>query len=727
MHPPDRTRRPVALTIDDDDVTRMLVRATLLKFDFEVLEASDGKRGLDLMDPAPPDIVLLDVDMPRMDGFEVCRRIRERWDATQVPVIMITGMNDVDSINRAYESGANDFTAKPINWQVLGHRARYVMRASQAARELRQLEERQAAIVRAMPDMIFLISRGGTCLDFKDGFGSKAFIPPGGFVGRNMSVILPPGVAAVLARAVGLALDRGELQSVHFQLPLDDGIRHYEARVAPNGSDTAVAVVRDVTSQKRDEERIHRLAYFDALTGMPNRGHFLERVDGELSRARREDRRVALLFLDLDGFKRINDSLGHTAGDALLKAVAARLRDNLRAGDVMARPTSRDSGLQYGRLGGDEFTILLPDVKDIEYVKMIARRTQAVLARPFKVDDDEVSISASIGIAIFPDDGPDAASLLKRADAAMYHAKDQGRNNWQLYNRSLASGTMARLGLEGDLRHALERGQLRLHYQPQILAKDGRIAGIEALVRWQHPERGLVQPDEFLPVAEQTGLIAEIGEWVLRTACLQVGEWQRSGVFAPRIAVNLSARQVHASGLFRSVSTIVAETGLAPELLELELTESILMNPEEPLIEEMRLLRRLGVHFAIDDFGAGYSSMNDVRRLPIGTVKIDRSFVRGVADNPSDAAVTKAILAMANTLGLDVVAEGVETVEQRAFLQAANCPRLQGYLFGPPVPAEMMEFMLRTGRTVPGSAGSRGHAGGHAPGGSRQPLRQADM
>ncbi len=726
MQPPDRSRRPVALAIDDDDVTRMLVRATLLKYDFEVLEAPDGKRGLALLDETPPDIVLLDVDMPGMDGFEVCRRIRERWDATQVPVIMITGMNDVESINRAYESGATDFTAKPINWPVLGHRARYVLRAAQAGRELRLLEQKQAAILRAMPDMIFLIGRDGTCLDFKDGFGSKTLAPPGGFVGRSMSVILPSGVAAVLARAVGLAIDRGELQTAQFQLPLDDGIRHYEARIAPNGSDTAIAVLRDVTSQKRDEEKIHRLAYFDALTGMPNRGHFLERVENELSRARREDRRVALLFLDLDGFKQINDSLGHTAGDALLKSVAARLRDNLRAGDVMARPTARDAALHYARLGGDEFTILLPDVKDVEYVKMIARRTQAVLSRPFKVDDDEIAVSASIGIAIFPEDGTDAAALLKHADTAMYHAKEQGRNNWQLYNRSLASRSMAKLGLENELRQALELGQLRLLYQPQILAKDGRIAGIEALVRWQHPERGLLLPDEFLPVAEQNGLIGQIGEWVMRTAFLQMGEWQRAGVFAPRIAVNLSARQVRAPGLFRSVSTIIAETGMAPQLLELELTESILMNPEEPLVEDMRLLRQLGVHFAIDDFGSGYSSMNYVGRLPISAVKIDRSFVRGVTGNPNDAGIAKAILAMAQSLGLDVVAEGVETVEQRAFLQAANCPRLQGYLFGPPVPAEMMEFMLRTGRTVTGSAGGRGHAGGRVPG-SRQPLRQADM
>jgi diguanylate cyclase (GGDEF)-like protein len=726
MAPTDAPRLPVALIIDDDQVTRMLVRASLSRFDFEVLEAADGERGLELMEAAPPDIVLLDVDMPGMDGFEVCRRIRERWDASQVPVIMITGMNDVDSINRAYQSGASDFIGKPINWPVLGHRARYVLRASQSALELRALQEKQAAIVRAMPDMILLVDRSGTCLDFKDGYGSKAIAAAGGFVGRKLSVILPPGIAAVLQRCVGLAVDRGELQSTHFQLPLDDGIRHFEARIAPSGADVAVAVVRDVTSQKLDEERIHRLAYFDALTGMPNRGQFLERVDSELARARRESRRLALLFLDLDGFKQINDTLGHATGDTLLKSVASRLKENLRAGDVMARPTQGDTSLHYARLGGDEFTILLPDVKDIEYVKLIARRTQSVLSRPFRVGEDEIAISASIGIAIFPEDGADAATLLKHADTAMYHAKEQGRNNWQLYNRSLTSKAMARLNLENDLRRALELEQFRLVYQPQVLAQDGRIAGVEALIRWHHPERGVVLPDDFIPVAEQSGLIVAIGEWVIRTACRQLREWQRGNVYAPRLAVNLSARQIRAPGLFRSVSSIIAETGIAPELLELELTESVLMNPEEPLIEEMKLLRDLGVHFTIDDFGTGYSSMNYVRRLPIGTVKIDRSFVRGSAGNASDAGITTAILAMAKSLGLDVVAEGVETVEQRAFLQAAQCPRLQGYLFGAPVPPEMMEFLLRTGATGPGHAGGRGHEGHHAPG-SRQPLRQVDM
>jgi diguanylate cyclase (GGDEF)-like protein len=727
MHAPDEPRRPVALIVDDDAVTRMLVRESLTRFDFEVVEAADGLRALDLMALAPPDLVLLDVDMPGLDGFAVCRRIRERWDATRVPVVMITGMNDLDSINNAYESGANDFIGKPINWPVLGHRARYVLRASQSARELRLLEQKQAAIVHAMPDMIFLIDRHGTCLDFKDGYGSKAFLPPGGFVGKSMSVMMPPEVAAALSRGVALALDRKELQSANFQLPLDSGIRHYEARIAPSGADTAVAVVRDVTSQKLDEERFHRLAYFDALTGMPNRGHFLERVESELARARREDRRIALLFLDLDGFKQINDTLGHASGDALLKAVASRLRENLRAGDVMARPTAGGSTLHYARLGGDEFTILLPDVKDVDYVKMIARRTQAVLGRPFRVGDEEITVSASIGIAIFPEDGTDAAALLKHADTAMYHAKDQGRNNWQMYNRSLTSRAVARLSLENDLRRALELGQFHLVYQPQVHANDGRIAGVEALIRWQHPQRGLVMPDDFIPAAEQTGLIVSIGEWVMRTACAQLRQWQRAGTEVPRMAINLSARQVRAPGFFRTVASIIRESGIAPDLLELELTESILMNPEDRLIEEMRFLRDLGVKFAIDDFGTGYSSMSYVRRLPISAVKIDRSFVRGTGGNASDAVITKAILAMARSLGLDVVAEGVETVEQSAFLQAAQCPRLQGYLFGAPAAPEMMEYMLRTVGTAGARAVGRGHdGGGHVPG-SRQPLRQFDM
>lgn len=698
MRSPKRSAAPTVLIVDDDDVMRMLETETLVQFEFDVLEAADGEQALELLIEPPPDLVLLDVDMPGIDGFEVCRRIRQRWDATEVPVIMVTGMDDLASINQAYEAGANDFISKPINWPILGYRARYVLRSAQAAHTLRELEEKQAAIVRAMPDMIFLVDRDGTFLDYKEGYGTTPYIPPADFLGRNVSEVLPADVGQTLSYGIERALDKGDLQSVVYKLPMPDGIHHYEARIARSGSDKAAVVVRDITLQKLNEEKIRRLAYFDTLTGMPNRQHFIERLDQELLRAQREKRQLALLFLDLDGFKRINDTLGHSAGDYLLQSVAARLKGKLRAGDIVSRPALDESSLHFARLGGDEFTVVLPDIEDTDVVKLIADRVQSMLSRPFQIGEEEITVSASIGIAMFPDDGNDAAALLKHADTAMYHAKDQGRNNWQMYSKTLTTQAMARLSLENDIRKGLERDEFRLHYQPQVLAHDGSIVGMEALIRWQHPQRGLVSPAEFIPVAEESGLIVPMGEWVMRTACRQVRAWQAAGVATPRVAVNLSARQVRAPDFVDSVAAIIAETGIGADLLELELTESILMDSELQRIEGLHQLRALGVHFSIDDFGTGYSSLAYVKRFPIGMLKIDQSFVRGLPHSANDAGITTAIIAMARSLELDVIAEGVETSEQLAFLQKAQCSKLQGYLFSRPVPPEKIEQLLRLGR-----------------------------
>ena len=697
MRSPEPSSRPTVLIVDDDQVMRMLEEETLVQFGFAVRAAADGEAGLALLAEAPPDLVLLDVDMPGIDGFEVCRRIRERWDGTEVPVIMVTGMDDVDSITQAYEVGANDFIAKPINWPILGHRARYVLRSAQAAHHLRKLEEKQAAIVRAMPDMIFMMHRDGTYLDYKDGYGAKPPATPGEFLGRKMAETLPAETAEAIGRGIVLALDRGELQSAFYQLPMADGIHHYEARIAPSGADTAVTIVRDITALKLNEERIRRLAYFDPLTGMPNRLHFLERADRELLHARRGNRQLALLFLDLDGFKRINDTLGHSAGDFLLQSVAERLKEKLRTSDIVARPGRDDIGLHFARLGGDEFTIVLPDLEDASVVDRVAERVLAVLNRPFQIGGKSITMTASIGIAVFPQDGEDAAALLKHADTATYHAKEEGRNNWQMYRKTLTNKAMARLSLENDLRRCLEHDQFRLVYQPQVQAQDGKIIGMEALIRWQHPERGLVSPADFIPVAEESGLIVPIGKWVLRAACLQVRAWQRSGVSTPRVAVNLSARQVRAPEFVGSVVAILAEAGISADLLELELTESILMDHDAQRIEGLHDLRAQGVHFSIDDFGTGYSSMAYVKRFPIGMLKIDQSFVRGLPHSVNDAGIVTAILAMARSLELDVIAEGVETSAQRAFLQQAQCPKLQGYLFSHPVPPEEMERLLRQG------------------------------
>ena len=696
----DAPGRPRVLVVDDDAVMRMLEQEALSQFEFEVEQAADGEQALDLLAGPLPDLALLDVDMPGIDGFEVCRRIRLRHDMTVLPVIMVTGMDDLESINRAYQSGANDFIAKPINWPMLGHRARYVLRSAKATRQLRELEEKQAAIVEAIPDMILLLDQHGTCLDYKAGYGTTAWLPAEDFLGRKLADVLPDDIAELLRRGVERAVERGELQSAVYQLQLADGAHHHEARIAPSGADKVVVVVRDVTLQRLNEEKVRRLAYFDTLTGMPNRESFLERLDLELRRASRAQLQVALLFLDLDGFKRINDTLGHSVGDYLLQAVAERLKEKLRAGDIVARPALEETGLHFARLGGDEFTVVLPDLDGTQTVKMVAERVQKLLSQPFRLGDQEITVTASIGVAVFPDDGGDAAALLKHADTAMYHAKDQGRNNWQLYDKTLTAETMARMTLENDLRKGLERDEFHLLYQPQVSADDGSMVGIEALIRWQHPEHGLVSPAQFIPVAEDSGLIVAIGDWVLRTACQQVRTWQKSGVVSPRVAVNISARQLRAHDFLGSVAAIIAETGIDASLLELELTESILMEPEARRIDGLYRLRKLGVHFSIDDFGTGYSSLSYVKRFPIGMLKIDQSFVRGLPQSTDDAGITTAIIAMAHSLGLDVIAEGVETPEQFEFLRQANCHKVQGYLFSRPLPADGIERLLRHGRFV---------------------------
>jgi diguanylate cyclase (GGDEF)-like protein len=698
MRSPESSRRPVVLIVDDDHVMRLLEQETLGQFEFDVREAADGEEALQRLDEFVPDLVLLDVDMPGIDGFEVCRHIRKRWDMTDMPLIMVTGMDDLESINEAYESGANDFISKPINWPILGHRARYVLRSAQAARELRDLEEKQAAIVQAMPDMIFLLDWQGTYLDYKAGYGSAPYVGTREVINRHVSEVLPTEVADLLLHAIERALQRGQLQSVVYKLPMPDGIHHYEARVAPSGVDKVVVVVRDITLQKLNEGKIRRLAYFDTLTGMPNRQNFLEHLDSELLRARREHHQVALLFLDLDDFKRVNDTLGHTAGDYLLHAVADRLKEKLRGSDFIARPALDETGVHFARLGGDEFTVVLPDIDDAQVVKLIAGRMQSLLSRPFQIGEQEVTVTASIGIASFPDDGDDAATLLKHADTAMYHAKAQGRNNWQIYDRTLTSDAVKRLALENDLRKGLQRDEFRLVYQPQVLAEGGAIIGVEALIRWHHPERGLVSPGDFIPVAEESGLIIPMGEWVIQTACRQVMAWQQRGVTTPRVAVNVSARQVRTSDFIGRVAAIIEETGIDANQLELELTESILMDTDPRRIEGLARLRAQGVHFSIDDFGTGYSSLSYVKRFPISMLKIDQSFVRGLPSNANDVGIITAIIAMAHSLDLEVIAEGVENRAQADYLQQAECGKLQGYLFSRPLPPDEAGCLLRQGR-----------------------------
>ena len=449
----------------------------------------------------------------------------------------------------------------------------------------------------------------------------------------------------------------------------------------------AVSRLRESEIKLELAQRIEYLAYHDGLTGLPNRSMFSKLLAQSISESRRYDRHLAVAFLDLDRFKQINDTLGHEAGDQLLKEVAARLRTCVRDSDTVAR------------LGGDEFVLLLPALDDGKYAATVAQKILAVIAGPFTLIGHEFRITTSIGISTYPQDGLDEQTLTKNADIAMYQAKAEGKNNFQFYSERLNANSLERLTLESSLRHALERGEFRLHYQAKRDIVSGRITGMEALLRWQHPDLGTVAPMQFIPIAEETGLIVPIGKWVLRTACLQNVAWQNQGLPRLSIAVNLTARQFADERLLADVAGILTATGMDPHLLELEITESMLIHNVEDTRRILTGLKAIGIRIAIDDFGTGYTSLATLQRFPLDTIKIDRSLIRDIAGSAEDTGLADAIIAMGKSLSLTVVAQGVETKDQAEFLRTHACDELQGFYFKRPLPADQFTRLLEAQAT----------------------------
>ncbi|MBA5606309.1 EAL domain-containing protein [Duganella sp. FT3S] len=693
MASPLSPKRGLVLVADDDPVMRLLMREMLEQVGLDTLEAEDGAQALACYRGMAPDLVLLDVDMPAMDGYAVCRAIRASETQAAVPIIMVTGSDDLEAVTLAYEEGATDFVSKPINWPILGHRVLYVLRASDAIARLRIADAQNRAVLAAIPDTFFRLDKDGYYLDYEQGHDAHAGFASEHCAGRHLRDVLPHDIAQRLLEQARAVLEQQQVRSVDYELVRHDAIHHFEARLVATGPDEVLGLVRDISERKRTEEQIRRLAYCDSLTGIPNRQAFLETLERELTRSRHGGKKFAVLFMDLDSFKRINDTLGHNVGDHLLKAVSERLRETIRPSDLVSR--AEQHGNNLARLGGDEFTILIPDLERVENALNVAHRVKEAMRRPFLIEGHEIFVTASIGISLYPEDGEDCNSLLKYADTAMYHAKNCGKNNAKLYSSSLTMQIMSHVKLEVGLRRALQNHELYLLYQPQIDVPSGQIVGVEALVRWRHPERGIISPTEFIPLAEETGLIVPIGEWVLRTACAQARSWADMGPQPVRMAVNLSAKQFKDDNLTQVVLTALQETGLAPGLLELELTEGTLMDDARATMITLDQLRGIGVYLSIDDFGTGYSSMNYLKRFDVRALKIDKSFISGLPQDSENAAITRAIIAMAHGLKMAVVAEGVETDEQLVMLEHYGCDLAQGYYLGHPSPPESITLMLR--------------------------------
>jgi diguanylate cyclase (GGDEF)-like protein/PAS domain S-box-containing protein len=631
---------------------------------------------------------------------------------------MLTGLDDLESINRAYEVGATDFISKPINWGILGHRVRYILRANQAFSDLAKNREslEDAQRIAHLGNWEWDLVHGTTHWS-DETYRILGFTP--GTVEPGLEALLTcvhPEDRPALQESMHRLLKTGEFSGQVVRLHRPDGSLRYAqlqglGRFDAIGTITQLSgTIQDVSEIKEAEQRIRYLAYYDGTTGLPNRQFFMERLQQALVDAKRYHRQLGVLSLDLDQFKRINDTLGHTAGNELLLAVSRRLSEVVRANDTLAHDDTDEALAHDGRgtvarLGGDEFSLLITELAHYHDAAKVGRRLLEELRMPFRVAGQEVFVSASLGLALYPLDGEDAESLVKNAGAAMHFAKDQGRDNYQFYSRAMNSTALEKLAMEAQLRRALERDELVLYFQPKIRATTGEIVGLEALIRWQHPELGLVPPSQFIPLAEETGLIVPIGEWVLHSACRQNRLWQQAGHPPVHVAVNIASPHFRQGALSDSVAAALQDSGLDPGWLELEVTESMLMQSVDTTLATLFKLKDRGVRLAIDDFGTGYSSLSYLKRFPLDTLKIDRSFVKDLPRDAEDAAIAKAIIAMAHSLKLEVVAEGVESAEQLAFLQQHGCDVVQGFLFSRPVPAAAFGSLLAN-RGVKAASGS---------------------
>jgi diguanylate cyclase (GGDEF)-like protein len=678
----------VVVAIDDDAVILKAITKALTSAGMICYSATSGKMGLQLIHEHEPDLVLLDLVLVGEDGFNICREIRRTWSTEEMPVVMVTGLEDLASIQAAYQAGANDFLTKPLHWKHLPYRIQHVLRANRTFKALQDHTRTLRSLFAAHPDPIFTVDAQGIVTLVHSGIHGEdnESRPPLGSLDELLPGDLAEQVREQCRQAMAAPSEVFHLEITH---PFEREPRCWEGRFIASAGDRVLVMVRDITERKAFEQKIRHMAYHDALTGLWNRhalGSTLQRLFQDILRSEGTPypQTAALLYLDLDNFKRINDTLGHALGDNLLKVAASRIAEALRPTDLLARAESSDDE-SVARIGGDEFCLILKSLTSPVDAGRVAQRILDVLRQPISLEGHELVVTPSIGIALIPQDGRDPDTLLKNADRAMYAAKESGRNRFQFFDLSMSSRMQERFALEAGMRRGLARGAFHVHFQPQIDAYTQMVMGMEALLRWDDPEMGSISPTKFIPVAEETGLILELGEFVFREALMFSQSLKAEGLPPIRVAVNLSSVQMLDPQLLDRIEHCIALTGADPHDLEVEVTESVLLVGSDQALTTLQRMKKLGITLALDDFGTGYSSLSYLHQYPFDILKIDQSFVQALSEASSGRNLATAIIAMGKSLGMELIAEGVECVDQANFLLARGCHTAQGFLYGHPM------------------------------------------
>ncbi|WP_152207336.1 EAL domain-containing response regulator [Marinobacter changyiensis] len=690
------------LIVDDEPKNCRLLDALLRPEGYQTVMAASGEDALNIVAEQSPDLILLDIIMPGMDGYEVARTIKANELTSHIPIIMLTAQIDRQARLDGLSAGAEEFLTKPVDRAELWLRVRNLLRLktlgdfliNHSLRLERQVQARTATLQRfqsamdATADAIFLIDRASQRFIEVNATACKLF----GYSREEFFDLDPAELSSITRQQLGCELDAiiAEIPAgSHEELfaTRKDGSRVLvEMRrhaICSGDSMVIVGVLRDITDRKQAEQRMYQLAHYDTVTGLPNRMLFYETLRRTLVLATDKAMTVAIMFIDLDHFKNINDTIGHAAGDELLSQISARLLHCVRVRDTV------------GRLGGDEFAVILLMPNGPQEAPRVATKIRYALGAPFSLQGHEVTVTASIGITLYPDDADNADTLIKFADTAMYQAKQAGRDTFRFFTTQMNTEMVARLELETALRQAIENDEFVLHYQPKVQFSSGRVVGLEALLRWERPGHGLVSPEAFLPMLEETGLIVRVGSWVITTVCKQIGAWMHTDIGPVQVSVNVAGRHFLEGCLEADIRAGLSKNGINGELLELELTESSLMADSECTITTLKNMKQLGIQISIDDFGTGFSSLAYLRRFPIDKLKIDIAFIPNIMSVPDDAAVALAIIGLGHNLQMKVIAEGVETAAQLEYLRQHHCDQFQGYYFSRPLPASEIETMAR--------------------------------